>query len=156
MSIPARLVPVTVYHIRRPAKSRTGIQIRCKKLGVVAIAARGVFGKREWMAAEAWVKCVGIERRALLIELNAPEVVVKYQTNIQAIAHDISADHAGLGDGEGYIYTNRVESWFIEIPLDEVDFSRSGLGLGEGRQLDWAERPTMNGPLRSIWCPHQN
>lgn len=108
------------------------------------------------MAAEAWVKCVGIQRRVALIELNAPEVVVKYQTNIQAIARDITVDVAGLGDGEGYIYTNRVESWFIEIPLDELGLSRIGLGLPEGRQADRAERPSTNGPLRSIWLPNQN
>lgn len=156
MSIPARFVPVTVYHIRRPARSRAGIRLRCKRLGVVAIATRGVFGKREWMAAEAWVKCVGIQRRSALIELNAPDVVVKYQTNIHAIAHDITVDRAGLGDGEGYIYTNMVESWFIEIPLDEVELSRIGMGLAEDRQADRAERPTTNGPLRSVWRPRLN
>lgn len=156
MSMPARFVPVTVYHIFRPRRSRAGIRLCCKKLGVVAIATRGAFGKREGMAAEAWVKCVGIQRRSALIELNAPDVVVKYQTNIHAIAQDTTADRAGLGDGEGYIYTNMVESWFIEIPLDEVELSRIGLGLAEDRQADRAERPTMNGPLRSVWRPHQN
>lgn len=157
MPQPNRLRLVTVFRLHRCAETREGLAIRYQRLGVVRLASRGQFGHRQRMAAEAWVRCEGPRRRARLIELNAPEPLVRHVTDARAIAAEIKPAPSGFGDDEAYVYDNGVESWLMLISYHTLPAP----GLGPGRHVTlrgdrFGQSGTNGGVPWSRWFPSQN
>ena len=157
MPQPVRSRLVTVFHLHRSAQTREGLAIRCRRLGAFRIASRGEYGHREWMAAEAWVRCEGPRRRAKLIELNAPEPLVRDVTDARAIAAEIKPAPSGFGDGEAYVYDNGVESWLMLISYHTRPVSKVGRRMRDIPQGDHVGQPRTKETLPwSLWFPNHN
>jgi hypothetical protein len=65
------------------------------------------------------MECLGTLRRDKLIELNAPEQLIRHETDAQAIATELKRAPSGFWNDEAYIYDNGVESWLLVIADDE-------------------------------------
>ena len=83
------------------------------------MAERAEYGRRERMAAAAWVKCEGVQRRETLAQLEVPEELVRHQTDIRAIAAEIKPGPSDFLE-DAYVYDNGVESWLILISDDNT------------------------------------
>ncbi|MCU0982300.1 MAG: hypothetical protein MUF25_24350 [Pirellulaceae bacterium] len=157
MPQPNRLRLVTVFRLHRCAETREGLAIRYQRLGVVRLASRGQFGHRQRMAAEAWVRCEGPRRRARLIELNAPEPLVRHVTDARAIAAEIKPAPSGFGDDEAYVYDNGVESWLMLISYHTLPAPGACPGMHDIQPGDRFGQSCTNGGVPwSRWFPSQN
>lgn len=154
---PNRLRLVTVFRLHRCAETREGLAIRYRRLGVFRIASRGEYGHRQRMAAEAWVRCEGPRRRAKLIELNAPEPLVRQVTDARAIAAEIKPAPSGFGDDEAYVYDNGVESWLMLISYHTLPAPGACPGVHDIQRGDrFGQSCTNGGASWSRWFPSQN
>ena len=66
---------------------------------------------RRRMAAEAWVKCVGINRRAALVKLGAPDVLLRAPTDLDKIMAQMTP--TSLAKREAFLFTNSVETYLL-------------------------------------------
>jgi hypothetical protein len=154
---PVRSRLVTVFHLHRSAKTRGGLAIRYRRLGTFRIASRGEYGRRERMAAEAWVKCEGFRRREFLIELGAPKQLVRHETDTRAIAAEIKSAPSAFGDDEAYVYDNGVESWLMLISYHTLPVSKVGRRMREIPRGDHVGQPRTKEALPwSLWFPNHN
>lgn len=109
------------------------------------------------MAAEAWVRCEGSRRRAKLIELNAPEQLVRHETDARAIAAEIQRAPAGFGDDEAYVYDNGVESWLMLISDHPLPAPAGGRHMHGVSPCDRFGQSHTHGTLPwSPWSPSNN
>ena len=121
------------------------------------MAERGKYGHRERMAAAAWVRCEGVHRRETLAQLEAPEELVRYQTDVRAIAAEIKPGPSDFLE-DAYVYDNGVESWLILISDDETKlYSQFG---GQMRDVPRSGRVERSGASEafpwSLWFPKEN
>ncbi len=121
------------------------------------MAERGEYGRREGMAAAAWVKCEGVHRRETLAELEAPEGLVRHQTDIRAIAAEIKPGPSDFLE-DAYVYDNGVESWLILISDDETRLlSQLGSRAHDVPRSGRVERSGANEAFPwSLWFPKEN
>jgi hypothetical protein len=121
------------------------------------MAERGEYGCRERMAAAAWVKCAGVHRRQTLAELEAPEELVRFQTDIRAITAEIKRGPSDFLE-DAYVYDNGVESWLILI-ADEEQRLYSQFG-SQRRDVPLGDRVKPSGAQEvfpwSRWFPKEN
>lgn len=66
---------------------------------------------RRRMAAEAWVKCLGISRHAALAKLGAPEVLLRGAIDLDRIAAQVTP--TSLVKREAYLFTNSSETYLL-------------------------------------------
>ncbi len=157
MSRPGRFCRVTVFVLRRSDKTRRGITVRYRRLGSFRMAERGKYGHRERMAAAAWVRCEGVHRRETLAQLEAPEELVRYQTDVRAIAAEIKPGPSDFLE-DAYVYDNGVESWLILISDDETElYSQFGSRVRDVPRGGRVERSGASEAFPwSLWFPKEN
>lgn len=81
------------------------------RLGSAIVAA----GDERLAAAKGWIVCVGVDRRAKLEDLRAPQAVIEAETDVWLISRGLSRTSLCPGGGMGFQLDNQLEAWVISV-----------------------------------------
>ena len=148
---------VSVFVLRRTENNQKSLSMHYQHVRSLLLDERGDRGKRELMAAIAWVTCEGMSRRKTLSKLRAPDRIQRSQTDTQAIAAEIRPGPSEFLE-DAYVYDNKVESWLILIADNDTEACSQIINsLSQSSPSTRVDRTDRGiAPFYPRWFPHNN
>lgn len=119
-----RTRPITICQHRMTQRKPGRWRAEFASIGTVHVLEQEGREGRVRMAAEAWVKCVGINRRVALAKLRAPDVILRGETDLDQVARRLTP--TSLTRREAFLLTNAHTTYLLAFAPSPITMPRRG------------------------------